>query len=294
MDIDDEIVSRIPIRFSDSLSPKIHIHQFPLLTRPLQVPPSAAASGKRITARVKPAVQRLEVHVPSDTRTEVWNSERGKDLGTARVEDDREKNQELKNKGRENEEPRLSEVRMRSEQIQQQGAHMLGIVRDGQLHLHPISETHQLRPTLTYLDILSRKNKRSRGGGSDSDSDDGPPPDPDEPAPPPVSKKEKKPAGEAREVQVTARKADDKAGVPQIQGGVSVARREMLAAIHAEEDASWQDLDFYDVTVRSTQFNAYTFLLTSATTFEGIFSQSDVILETRTDVTTFLKDISGL
>ncbi|KAJ6574904.1 DNA-directed RNA polymerase III subunit Rpc5 [Mycena capillaripes] len=284
MDIEDEVVSSIPIRFSNALSPKIQIHQFPLLTRPLQVPPSAAASGKRIAARIKPNVPRLEIHVPSDTRAEVWNSDRGRDLGAARVDDDREKNQESKSKGREGDEPRLSEVRMRSEQIQQKGSHMLGIVRDGQLHLHPISETHQLRPTLTYLDILSRKNKRSRaGGGSDSDSDDGPPPDPDEPAPPPPPKKEKKPSGEAREVQVTARKSEDKGGVQPVHGGLSVARREMLIAIRAEEDEGWQDLEFCDVTT-----------VESETTFEGIFSQSDHVLETKTDVTAFLKDIAGL
>ncbi|KAJ7783559.1 DNA-directed RNA polymerase III subunit Rpc5 [Mycena maculata] len=286
MDVDDELVSSIPIRFSNALSPKIQIHQFPLLTRPLQAPPSAVASGKRITARIKPDVHRLEVHVPSDTRAEVWNNDRGRDLGAARVDDDREKNQESKGKGREADEPRLNEVRMRSEQIQQKGAHMLGIVRDGQLHLHPISETHQLRPTLTYLDILSRKNKRSRaGGGSDSDSDDGPPPDPDEPAPAPAPapKKEKKPSGEAREVQVTARKTEDKGGVQPVQGGLSTARREMLIALRAEEDEAWQDLEFCDVTT-----------VESEETFEGIFSQSEDVLGSKTDMTAFLKNIDGL
>lgn len=105
-----------------------------------------------------------------------------------------------------------------------------------------------MRPTLTYLDALSRKNKR-RTGGSDSDSDDGPPPDPDEPAPPPPlsSKKEKKPAGEAREVQVSARKtADDKSGMQPLQGGLSTVRREMLLAIRTEDEESWEDLEFCD------------------------------------------------
>ncbi|KAJ7107634.1 DNA-directed RNA polymerase III subunit Rpc5 [Mycena crocata] len=283
MDLDDEVVSTIPIRFSNALSPKIQIHQFPLLTRPLQAPPSAAASGKRIIARIKPDVRRLEIHVPSDTRAEVWNSDRGRELGAARLDDDREKNQESKGKGREGDEPRLNEVRMRSEQIHQQGSHMLGIVRDGQLHLHPISETHQLRPTLTYLDILSRKSKRSRGGGSDSDSDDGPPPDPDEPAPAPIPKKEKKPSGEAREVQVTARKSEDKGGIQPMHGGLSTARREMLIAIRAEEDEAWQELQFCDVTTAESE-----------ETFEGIFSQSEDVLESKTDVTAFLKNITGL
>lgn len=107
----------------------------------------------------------------------------------------------------------------------------------------PISETHQFRPTLTYLDITSRKARRSRGGGSDSESDDGPPPDPDE-APPVVTipKKEKK-AAEAKEVQVSARKSGDDKG---FQGGMSSALREMLLAIRAEEDEPWQPTKYCD------------------------------------------------
>lgn len=97
----------------------------------------------------------------------------------------------------------------------------------------------------------------------------------------PSPKKEKKPTGESREVQVTARKAEDKGG--QIQGGLSVVRREMLQAIRAEEDEKWEDLEFYDVTS-----------VESGESFEGVFSQSDDVLECKTDITTFLKDIQGL
>ena len=124
----------------------------------------------------------------------------------------------------------------------------------GQLHLHPISQAHQLRPSLTYLDVQSRKQKRSRGG-DDSESDDGPPPDPDEPLPVPVTKKEKKPVGEMREVQLTARKVDDKGAGP-VQGALSVVRREMLQVIRVEEDESWKDLRYCDmmVCIRSFSF----------------------------------------
>lgn len=107
----------------------------------------------------------------------------------------------------------------------------------------PISETHQFRPTLTYLDIVSRKARHSRGGGSDSESDDGPPPDPDEVLPVVTAPKKEKKAGEAKEVQVSARKSgDDKS----LQGGMSAARREMLLAIRAEEDEPWQPVQFCD------------------------------------------------
>ena len=132
MDIDDDadlVVQRLPIRFSNALAPNVQIHQFPLMTRPLQPPPAARSSGKRIRARVKPNARRMEIHVPADTRPEVWNAERGRDLGAARVEDDREKNQE--ESSRSNAEPRLSEVRLRSEEVPHKGVYMLGVVREG-------------------------------------------------------------------------------------------------------------------------------------------------------------------
>lgn len=111
----------------------------------------------------------------------------------------------------------------------------------GRLHLHPISETHQFRPTMTYMDMHTRKTRRR--GGDDSDSDDGPPPDPDEPAPAPAPKKEKKPAGEAKEVQVAVRKTGESSG-PQFSGGLTQVRREMLTLIHAEEDERWVDFEY--------------------------------------------------
>lgn len=117
----------------------------------------------------------------------------------------------------------------------------------GRLHLVPVSETHQFRPTLTYLDIMSRKARHSRGRGSDSESDDGPPPDPDEVLSVVTAPKKEKRAAEAKEVQVSARKSgDDKS----FQGGMSAARREMLLAIRAEEDEPWQPVQFCDGEVR--------------------------------------------
>lgn len=130
---DDPIVSVLPIRISDALSPNIHLHQYPLLTRSLQVPPAAAQSGKKIRARLKPKSARLEVHVPTDTRAEVWNRERGEELGQARLTDDAEKNAQSKKGGND---PRLTEMRLQSEKIEKRGAYMLGIVRDGMHKKH--------------------------------------------------------------------------------------------------------------------------------------------------------------
>ena len=131
MEGDDEMVGIMPIHYANTLAPNVVVLQFPLLARPLEVPPSAAASGKRIKARIKPNVRKLEVHVPADTRSEVWNKERAAILGAARSEDDKEKSQESKVKRREGEQPRLNEVRMSSEEIPRSGTYMLGVVRNG-------------------------------------------------------------------------------------------------------------------------------------------------------------------
>ncbi|TFK76963.1 hypothetical protein BDN72DRAFT_753866 [Pluteus cervinus] len=276
---EDEIVDVLPVHFSTRLDPGVQLHQFPLLTRSLQAPPAAVASGKRITARIKPQVRRLEIHVPADPRPDVWNADRARQYGAAQVEDDREK---LQDKEDTDSDPRLSEVRLKSEQIIQKGSYMLGIVRDGQLHLHPIRETHQFRPTLTYLDALSRKNRQSRGAESDSDSEDGPPPDPDEPNQPIAVKKEKKSNIETREVQVSAKRTDS-SGLQVTQSGLSNARRELLQAIRQEEDERWDNLKYFGATSEE-----------SGATLEKLFSQNNEELVCKTDMSAYLKSIEGL
>ncbi|KAH9175328.1 DNA-directed RNA polymerase III subunit Rpc5 [Lactarius sanguifluus] len=281
METDDHVVSVLPVHLSNNLAPNLHLHQFPLLNRSLEVPPSATLSGKRIRARLKPTARRLEVHVPVDHRPEVWNSEKSKELGAGRLEDDKEKNQLDSNRVKENEEPRLSEVRFRSEAIPHVGAYMLGVVRNGALHLHPLTETHQLRPTLTYLDALNRKSRRARGADSDSESDDGPPPDPDEVPPISTPPKAKGPVGGAKEVQVTARKVDEKGG-QHLQGGLSAVRREMLMGIRAEEEDEWQELAYHGP--ESAESNE---------AYEALFSQCGDVLESQSNVSTFLSSIRG-
>ncbi|QRV75990.1 hypothetical protein RhiJN_04005 [Ceratobasidium sp. AG-Ba] len=280
----------MPIYLSESLKQNIHLFQYPLLSRPLEVPPSAALTGKRIKARYKPKTGRYEVHVPNDTREEVWNVERGRELGQARAEEDAEeagpsdepvksKKRDYEREEREREEKRLGEVRLRSEKTKDTGVYMLGIIRDGKLYLHRIHNVQQLRPSLTYLDAAARKQKRTRGGG-DSD-DEGPPPDPDEPAPPPMVPKEKK-KSDAKEVLVTARKNDDKSGT-QVVGGLSAIRREMLNIMREEQEEKWQPLDYKGVQTKQSQ-----------EWFNKIFETTEQELRCTTTSSNILSCIEGL
>lgn len=107
--------------------------------------------------------------------------------------------------------------------------------------MHPIAEALQLRPTLTYMDHLSRK-KAERVGEDSGSEDGGPPQDPDE-VTADVIKKEK-PELQAKEVQVSVRKStpDEK----NVLGGLSAQRRQLLAHIRAEEEDPWEELLYYD------------------------------------------------
>lgn len=114
------------------------------------------------------------------------------------------------------------------------------------------------------MDVLLRKNsRRSRGGGgSDSDSDDGPPPDPDDPMPPSPPKKDKKPAGEAKEVQVAIKKTEDR-GAQSSQGGLSGVRREMMMMLREEDEEKWEDIDYCDAEVRFLSLDCWHYLAES-------------------------------
>lgn len=128
----------------------------------------------------------------------------------------------------------------------------MNIYRDvvpGVLHLHPISETHQLRPSLTYLDVIAKhQSSREKRRDSDDESDD-PAPDPDEPTPVVAPPKKEKKTLEAREVQVTARKVEDKGG-PSM-GGMSQLRRDMLTRMRTEHQEEWERLEWCDAEVRT-------------------------------------------
>lgn len=240
------LLATIPILLSDSLGDDLQLHQFPLLSRPLEVPPSARLAGKKITSRRKNDAGRMEIRLPLDLRQDIWNKERGLELGDARAQDD---NPAIPAQQQPGEENRLTHLRLRSELVPDRAAssYMIGVLHENVLHLHPVSEIHQFKPSLTYLDVLSRPTRR-KASDSDDSEDDGPPPDPDEPvpAPAPKAKKEKGKEVEAKEITVSAKKADD----ANLQGGLSTMRREMLLGMRKEQEEAWVDYDFSAVDVR--------------------------------------------
>ena len=109
----------------------------------------------------------------------------------------------------------------------------------GEMHLHPISETYQFRPTMTYLDLLSRKTAPTVGDEEEEEEE--------VPA--------AKPAGAAhttaKEIVVSARDATAGASV----GGLSALRRELISTLRKEQDEKWVDLEWHEQDVSDDFFD---------------------------------------
>lgn len=151
VEVEDEIVATLPVHYSEALSPNLHIHQYQLLTRHLEVPPSAAQAGKIIRARCKPNNGRYEIHVPNDVRPEVWNASEGQTYGSARNEEDREEAvaHDAKYKEKEAQDIRLNDTRLSSRPAEHTGAYVLGVVREGEPLVSKNSSFEHAEETLT-------------------------------------------------------------------------------------------------------------------------------------------------
>jgi len=248
--MDDPVVASLPIYLSTALLPNLQLYQYPLLQRPLQVPPSAKLAGKKINARFKPETDIIEIHVPFDTREDVWNKKQSREYGQYRHEEDGHKTTSK-------EEKRLNDLRLKSERIREGAAYMVGVVRDNQLHLHRISATYKFRPNLAYVDLHSQKTKRRRGEEEGTFSDEAEEQEEQEAQP-----KKSKALGEAKEVMVSARKT----GESKFPTGMSDMRRELLRNLRAEELESWVSLKYQDETG-------------SHSLFEGLMAKTDTHLE---------------
>ncbi|KAG8999397.1 hypothetical protein FRB90_012083 [Tulasnella sp. 427] len=204
--------------------------------------------------------RRYEIHVPVDARPAMWNAEQAKEYGAARVEEDAEERRLLegedkagkkgkagvKKEGRkkyesdeDDEEEKkknaktLKDVRLRSERVKTKGDYFIGVLRDGQLYLHPISQVHQFRPTLTYMDVLSRKTKSTAEDDEEGEEENAAPATAAATA-----------AKSAREVVVAARGTPGE-GAGNV-GGLSALRREMISTMRKEQEERWVDMQWDD------------------------------------------------
>ncbi|PWN51070.1 hypothetical protein IE53DRAFT_386587 [Violaceomyces palustris] len=269
------MIASLPVYLSTSLLPssKLSIFQYPIYPRerPLPVPASAASRGLKVTCRWRPVANRLEVELPLDVRDEVYNYEKGVEMGEGaemvrakqaaqnemynqasggggadgKSGSKREKKEKEAERLRDSGPKKLDKSRLDSIEVPNATNYMVGVIRDQALHLTPLDSIVQLRPSMHYLDALDeakeaekRRDRAAAAGESISDEED----EADVPMSGPAKKKEeKKPAAQTLSV---AMRADPNAKKP-IPGAGSTEARDHLMAAQREADAErWLDIEW--------------------------------------------------
>ncbi|PIA16093.1 hypothetical protein COEREDRAFT_81536 [Coemansia reversa NRRL 1564] len=134
---DDEIVAEIPVYLTQKLDKQLHLLQYP--QKDGSITPGELQPRE---ARIKPIHGQIELDIPLDVQSPMYNKERGAELGAG-----------ISDSGR-----LLDITTLVSVGIPQNSEYLAGVMRDGELHLTAIKKAIQLRPSLRYLDRVAEKN----------------------------------------------------------------------------------------------------------------------------------------
>ncbi|KAI8319434.1 hypothetical protein GQ54DRAFT_299343 [Martensiomyces pterosporus] len=182
---DDEIVAEIPVYLTHKIAKNLHLLQYPQkisTMKPGELAPSVA--------RIKPIHGQIEMDIPLDVQSPMYNKERGRELGIG-----------LSDSGR------LLDIQtLVSVDIPKSSSYLAGVMRKGELHLTPIEKVTQLRPSLKYLDRVAEKELAA----SKLDDDD-------------EEEKEVK----AQTIQVTVRSAQAEEALRQQQNSIAYMQKKL-------------------------------------------------------------------
>ncbi|EEY55502.1 DNA-directed RNA polymerase III subunit RPC5-like protein [Phytophthora infestans T30-4] len=125
---DDPVVREIPVHLADELRQNLYMVQFPLRPtyRPMPEPPRRA--------RIKPNNQLMQIDFPVDQRSEHF---------------DQDAEEYLKQK----------HLRLHSSSVPALSNYVVGVFRQGQLHLTPLSAIMQMRPSLSHIDDAANEEE---------------------------------------------------------------------------------------------------------------------------------------
>ncbi|KAJ1966520.1 hypothetical protein GGI12_000018 [Dipsacomyces acuminosporus] len=183
---DEEIAAEIPVYLTQKIARNLHLLQYPQKSgaiKPGELLPSLA--------RIKPIHGQIEMDIPLDVQSPMYNKERGRELGVG-----------LSDSGR------LLDIQtLVSVNIPKSSNYLAGVVRNGELHLTPIEKTTQLRPSLKYLDRVAEKEHAASKLDDYEDED----------------QKEAK----AQTVQVTVRSAQAEEALRQQQNSIAYMQQKL-------------------------------------------------------------------
>ena len=247
---DPEVIASIPVYLARSLpaGASLQVFQYPTYSagRPLPIPDSSKERGIYSSARWRPKANMVEVNLPLDMRREMYNHETGEVMGANLGEETTKgKSKVKKEEGgssiSERRPTKLNKIRLQSTEIPNATRYMVGVIRDGAMHLTRLDGVLQLRPSLHHLDAMDaaeNEQKRRMKDGADSGGEE---------AGPPGSKA----ASKARALNVSI-KEDPNQGGARAKGNPFVDHREKIMASQRDaENEPWVELDWQDETVSS-------------------------------------------
>ncbi|ORY73406.1 DNA-directed RNA polymerase III subunit Rpc5 [Leucosporidium creatinivorum] len=266
----DPIVKRLPVYYTPHYLSSLTLLQYPDrpprpdTRHPLLPPtlrpdhdPAPDPTRSKLAAKYKPHTQHLELQIPIERAAERYNEEQAKlfaqgvleeegagDEGTGkkRKKSKQQVHEEAEERARKEEEKerrRLDHITYSASSVPDVTNYLVGIVKDDALHLSPITQTYQLRPSLTYLDNLITLERRRKRDQKDQDDDD----DEGDLSDAEIKKEE------AKAVQVSVKQSAEgaAAALKPGAGGLSNGRAgaSLFAPLRAEEGEAWIPLTHY-------------------------------------------------
>ncbi|KAI8579221.1 hypothetical protein K450DRAFT_243346 [Umbelopsis ramanniana AG] len=218
---EDEILHEIPVYLSTKLAQNLYLFQYPL-----RVLPFAPGTGPA-AARIKPKSQLIEVDLPIDTRAPTYDKGRGDDFASGvtgekfRTVFDQEDEDDYS--GRPKKRTLLDKQTLGSTLIPTKTKYLVGVLKDKELHVTPLTNTVQMRPTLSYIDKSDEKERASAKRAQQEET----------------KEEQSKSAGKAQTVQMSVINAENE----------STPRKNMYSmATRNADDEEWVKLEYFDET----------------------------------------------
>ncbi|KAJ2544379.1 hypothetical protein EV175_005896, partial [Coemansia sp. RSA 1933] len=184
---DDEIVAEIPVYLTQQIAKNLHLLQYP--QKEGTIDPGVLHPK---VARIKPIHGQMEMDIPLDVQSPMYNRDRGLELGVGIADNGR----------------LLDITTLVSVDIPKSSTYVAGVFSNGGLHLTPIESLTQLRPSLKYLDRVAEKERAASKLDNDEDEDE---------------KKDVK----AQTVQVTVRSAQAEEALRQQQKSIAFMQQKL-------------------------------------------------------------------
>lgn len=160
--LDDEVDQEFDVYLSKRLDGKLYLLQYPVKKRQLPF-----AGKERISAKIKPNNNKLEIDVSLDVQSSSYDISKGEQI-SVNVDGNDTMSQSASVFDRD----MMDKQTLQSTAVPSSGKrYVCGIIRDGEVHLSPISHVLQLRPSFKYMDQADHRAARAAKAKEAADAD---------------------------------------------------------------------------------------------------------------------------